>query len=227
MANSTELRENRAVKQMEEAPFSPRTFWRLLGHWGTNLLLALLWGKFALNAYHQWTANRSAILMGLMLYNTLLVMVTIARRPSASTSTQIKDWMVALLTVVLSLSFRPTKWDHFVVQVAGSLLQGIGLLAMVVALANLGRSFGVVAANRGIKRTGLYAWVRHPLYAGELFLFTGFVLTAFSPYNLLVWFAVVCGLIVRSWVEEAHLSRDPIYQAYMKAVPYSFFPGLF
>lgn len=204
-----------------------RKLWHLRAHWGGNAILGLLWGKFVFNAYQQWGQTGSLIFLGLVLYNTLLVSVTLTRRPSVSTSTRTKDWLAALLTVALSLLFRPGKWDHSLVQVGGSLLQAIGLLVMVVALANLGRSFGIVAANRGIKRSGLYAWVRHPLYAGELLLFTGFLLTAFSPHNLLLWCGVLCGLVIRSWAEEDHLSQDLEYQAYMKAVPHSFFPGLF
>ena len=213
----------------EDLPVSSpaTTHWRLAAHWGCNVILALLWGKFALNAYAQWAHTGSLMLLGLVLYNTLLVAVTIARRLSVSTSTQIKDWLAAVLTVGLSMMFRPTEWRQWFAQAAGSILQGIGLIIMTVALWNLGKSFGIVAANRGIKRSGLYGWVRHPLYGGELIFFTGFLLTTFSPYNLIVWFGVLFGLIVRSWVEEDHLRQDPEYQGYMKAVPHRFFPKPF
>ncbi len=227
MAGSTGVTGQFRLK--EDLPVCSRAmkFWRLSAHWGCNAILALLWGKFALNAYHRWAQTGSLILLGLVLYNTLLVSVTIARRPSVSTSTQIKDWLAALLTVALSMVFRPGESHLLFAQAAGSILQGIGLIIMTIALSNLGRSFGIVAANRGIKQSGLYGWVRHPLYGGELIFFTGFLLTTLSPYNLIVWFGVLVGLVIRSWAEEDHLCQDPEYQAYMKAVPYSFFPKLF
>ncbi len=227
MAGSTGATGQFVMKEEGAVPSQARKLWQLAGHWGGNVILALLWGKFALNAYHRWAQTRSLILLGLVLYNTLLVTVTIARRPSISTSTQIKDWLAAVLTVAISLVLRPEEWPHPFGQVAGSLLQGAGLMIMTVALMTLGRSFGVVAANRGIKRSGPYSWVRHPLYAGELVFFTGFLLTNFSPYNLIAWAGVLYGLVMRSWVEEDLLCQDPGYQAYMKAVPYSFFPRLF
>ncbi|HLC06370.1 MAG TPA: methyltransferase, partial [Anaerolineales bacterium] len=171
-----------------------------------------------MNAYHRWAQTGSLVVLGLVVYNTILVSVTIARRPSVSTSTQIKDWLAAVVTVGLSMVFRPTEWDQWFAQAGGFILQGVGVVIMMVALASLGRSFGIVAANRGIKRSGLYGWVRHPLYAGELIFFTGFLLTTFSPYNTVLWFGVLCGLVIRSWAEEDHLSQDPEYQAYMKAV---------
>lgn len=227
MTGSTEVRERSGFGQGVTVPSRSLTRWRLAGHLGCNIILALAWGKLALNAYHRWAQTGSLVVLGLVVYNTILVSVTIARRPSVSTSTQIKDWVAALLTVVISMLFRPAEWHQWFAKSAGSILQGVGIVIMVVALASLGRSFGIVAANRGIKRSGLYGWVRHPLYAGELIFFTGFLLTTFSPYNLVLWFGVLCGLVTRSWAEEDLLSQDPEYQAYMKAVPYSFFPRLF
>ena len=224
---SAEVGERSGLRQGVTVPSRNRKPWRLAGHLGLNIILALAWGKLALNAYHRWAQTGSLVVLGLVVYNTILVSVTIARRPSVSTSTQIKDWVAALLTVGLSMVFRPTEWDQWFAQAAGSILQGVGVVIMMVALASLGRSFGIVAANRGIKRSGLYGWVRHPLYGGELIFFTGFLLTTFSPYNLIVWFGVLLGLVIRSWAEEDLLSQDPEYQTYMKAVPYSFFPKLF
>ena len=227
MAGSTGVMGQPVLKAGVTTLSGARKLLCLAGRFGVNLILAFLWGKFAVNAYTRWVSTGSLILLGLVLYNTLLVSVTIARRPSISTSTQIKDWVVALLTVTISLVFRPGEWHYSFAQATGSILQGVGLVIMMVALMNLGRSFGVVAANRGIRRSGLYGLVRHPLYAGELIFFTGFLLTSFSPYNLIVWFGIVCGLFIRSWVEEDHLSQDPEYQTYMQAVPYGFFPRLF
>lgn len=208
-------------------PPASLTHRRLAAHWGCNIILALVWAKFVWNAYHQWTKTDSLVVLGLVVYNTILVSVTIARRSSVSTSTQVKDWVAALLTVAMSMLFQPTEWHYWFAKSAGSILQGVGVMIQLVALASLGRSFGIVAANRGIKQSGLYSWVRHPLYAGELIFFTGFLLTSLSSINLILWFGVLCGLVIRSWAEENHLCLDPEYQAYMRAVPYSFFPKLF
>lgn len=227
MTESTEIRERPGFGQDVTVPSARLTRRHLAGHWGCNIILALAWGKLVWNAYHLWAQTGSLVVLGLVVYNTILVWVTIARRPSVSTSTQIKDWVAALLTVVMSMLFQPTEWHQWFAKSMGSILQGVGVVIMVVALASLGRSFGIVAANRGIKQSGPYAWVRHPLYAGELIFFTGFLLTSFSSSNLVLWFGVVCGLVIRSWAEENHLSQDPAYQVYMRAVPYSFFPKLF
>lgn len=206
---------------------STQTRWRLAAHLVSSWLLSLLVGKLALNAYDRWTKTGSLILLGLVLYNTLLVGMTVTRRPSVSTSPRIRDWVAALLTVVVSFQFRPEEWHQTGAQAVGVILQGVGLTIMGVAVMSLGRSFGVVPANRGVKRSGLYGCVRHPLYAGEILFFTGFVLTNFSRINVIVWFGVLCGLLIRAWAEENHLREDLEYRAYLDATPYRFFPGIF
>ena len=50
-----------------------------------------------------------------------------------------------------------------------------GLLVAFLSLATLGRSFGIVAANRGVKTRGPYRFVRHPTYMGYLICYLGYV----------------------------------------------------
>lgn len=201
--------------------------WSLIAHWVSGTMLALLCGIFAWNAYDKWTQTGSLILGGFVLYNTVLVVMTVTRRPSVTTSPRVRDWVAALLTVVVSVQIHPEEWRQTGVQTAGVVLQGIGLAIMAVAVVSLGRSFGIVPANRGVKRSGLYGLVRHPLYAGEMLYFSGLVLTNLSPSNAIVWLGVFCGLMIRAWAEENHLRKDPKYQLYLEATPYRFVPGLF
>ena len=45
-------------------------------------------------------------------------------------------------------------------------LRRIGLLVVVAGKISIGRSFGLIPANRGIVSSGLYRLVRHPIYLG-------------------------------------------------------------
>ena len=47
----------------------------------------------------------------------------------------------------------------------------VGLIIMVIGLASLGRSFGIMPRARGLVQSGLYRWVRHPIYLGEFLAF--------------------------------------------------------
>lgn len=89
------------------------------------------------------------------------------------------------------------------------------------------RSFGLVAADRGIKQRGLYAVVRHPMYAGYIMTHIGFLLIAPSWWNLAVYIAAWVLIIVRISAEERVLSANPQYRDYMTGVRYRFLPGVF
>ena len=103
--------------------------------------------------------------------------------------------------------------------VAGS---GVALAAK----AFLGRSFGMVAANRGVKDNGIYRFVRHPMYLGYMLSHLGFVLVFFSATNVAIYTVVWTCFWLRAKEEEKILLRDPDYQAYASKVRFRLVPGL-
>ena len=90
----------------------------------------------------------------------------------------------------------------------------------------LGRSFGFVAADRGLVRRGPYAIVRHPIYASYLLLQFGYVLQSISLRNALVMvFASGCN-IGRAIVEDRLLATNEEYGAYRSQVRWRLVPGV-
>ena len=76
---------------------------------------------------------------------------------------------------------------------------------------SLGRSFGLMPANRGVVSTGLYRIVRHPIYIGYLITHVGFVLANPAIWNLLLLVAADIALLLRAVCEERTLARDAAY----------------
>ena len=108
----------------------------------------------------------------------------------------------------------------------GLALQLVGLAVCIVSLAVLGRSFGFVAADRGVKTRGPYAVVRHPIYASYLLIQSGYLLQSVSVRNVLV-LALASGCnIGRALAEERLLARSPGYRAYQRKVRWRLIPGL-
>ena len=103
----------------------------------------------------------------------------------------------------------------------------VGLAIHVGAKLSLLRSFGIVAADRGVKRRGLYAVMRHPMYAGYILTHIGFLLASPSWWNLGVYVMAWSFLIARIFAEEKVLSANPDYQGYMTGVSYRLLPGVF
>ena len=103
-------------------------------------------------------------------------------------------------------------------------LQLVGLFVQVFAKVHLGRSFALLPANRGIVQSGPYGMVRHPIYLGYMIGHIGFLLTLWSPLNLVVYVALHTLLFLRIREEEKLLLADPEYQAYVGVVRYRLVP---
>ncbi len=90
----------------------------------------------------------------------------------------------------------------------------------------LGRSFGIVPANRGVKRYGVYRFVRHPMYLGYILNQLGFLLFFFSLYNVAVYTVAWIAFWLRAKEEEKFLEADEEYRTYREKVRYRLFPGI-
>jgi len=100
------------------------------------------------------------------------------------------------------------------------------MLLNIIAILSLGDSFGVVPANRGIKTKGLYALVRHPMYACYIYFDLLLITVRFCYSNLLVFGAFFAATYPRAIYEEALLRQDPVYQEYARQTPYMLIPGI-
>ena len=91
----------------------------------------------------------------------------------------------------------------------------------------LGRSFGLVPANRGVVASGPYLLVRHPIYSGYLITHIGFLLAHPSAWNIAILLVADTALIVRALYEERILVRDEQYREYCSRVGWHLVPGVF
>jgi len=108
-----------------------------------------------------------------------------------------------------------------------AVVSGIGLLLVVTGKIALGRSFGVVPANRGVVVRGPYALVRHPIYTGYLITHAAFVAANPSSWNIWLILIADAALILRALMEERVLRTDTAYQHYCRRVGWHLVPGVF
>jgi protein-S-isoprenylcysteine O-methyltransferase Ste14 len=107
------------------------------------------------------------------------------------------------------------------------IISALGLALVVVGKITLGRSFGLVPANRGVVVRGPYSFVRHPIYTGYLVTHVAFLLAHPSPWNVMVVIVADAALIFRALMEERTLSGDAAYQGYCQRVGWHLVPGVF
>jgi protein-S-isoprenylcysteine O-methyltransferase Ste14 len=115
-------------------------------------------------------------------------------------------------------------------------LQVVGAIALVVSFILMSLVFREnsylsatvrVQEERGqtVITTGPYHYVRHPMYAGGLFMFLGTPLLLGSWYGFLLILLFLPAFLVRAVLEERTLLQElPGYDAYMTQVKYRLIP---
>lgn len=161
----------------------------------------------------------------ILLSEGLVVVLLLIRRPTERISIKGRDWALAaggtFVVLLVDQGGAPLMGP------LGAFLMLAGLAIHVGAKLSLRRSFGLVAANRGVKVGGFYRIVRHPMYAGYMLSHVGFLLVAPSVWNLAVYAAAWAFLVARIYAEEQMLSEDPAYQAFKSRVRCRLLPGIF
>jgi protein-S-isoprenylcysteine O-methyltransferase Ste14 len=194
-----------------------------------DLVVAALFLAFARSSVQAWAAHGDLAAALLALQELLIGVLALCRRRARPTPANqpVRAAALAWLGTLLPLALRPAAPAVALLdQHVGLALQLWGGLVMGGATLALGRSFGIVPANRGIRTRGPYRVVRHPIYAGYLLLLGGFVLAHPSPMNAAVLVAWAVVQARRALVEERLLAQDAAYQVYQRRVRYRLMPGV-
>ena len=107
-----------------------------------------------------------------------------------------------------------------------ALISAAGLCIIIIGKLTLGRSFGLMPAHRGLVCSGIYGWVRHPIYAGYLVTHMAFLVAHPVAWNVLLLVVSDLSLLLRAGYEERTLARDPEYVGYMERVRWRVIPGV-
>jgi protein-S-isoprenylcysteine O-methyltransferase Ste14 len=192
--------------------------------WGERAVLICL---YFLLVQRLLPSLSSSPVNGLLIVSeTIVVGFVVCRRQTSSVTRNPADWLLALSGTLPPLFFRAGGF-HLMPQALAGIVMIAGILTQVSAKLFLRRSFGIVAANRGVKMGGPYLLVRHPMYLGYAITWVGFLSINGLWVNLaLASFALVMQ-VFRILIEERLLRADPAYSAYMTRVRYRIIPGLF
>lgn len=158
----------------------------------------------------------------------LLVATMLIRRTPSRVTPNPLYWLLAFVATYWLFLVGRFATPGFAVAPAWVVfaLSFTSFVVSVWARLSLGRSIGLVPAQRGIVTQGAYRFMRHPIYTGVYCAYVAVALQNFSALNCAI-FAIGAGLfIIKSFVEENFLRQDAEYAAYMKAVPWRWVPYL-
>lgn len=176
------------------------------------------WNNFLLTG--KWTS------LFWMVSEGVVVILLVFRRPARSVSRRPWDWLAGIAGSFFVLLVRPTGGTA-VADAAGFALQLFGTGFQLYGKVVLGRSFGIVAANRGVISSGPYRLVRHPIYLGYLVTHAGFLLSNTSVRNVAIYVAAYVFQFARIYAEERILAQDGEYREYLRSVRYRLIPGVY
>lgn len=163
----------------------------------------------------------------LLLAESCVVFFVLFRRASTDISLRPLDWALGFGgTLAPMLVIAPGDTPMAPVALCSFLIIG-GMLFQLYAKFTLRRSFGVIAANRGVKVTGPYRLMRHPMYAGYTLTHLGFLLSGPNWWNFGIYSLGLALNISRILAEERVLMGDPAYQELSRKVRYRLVPYLF
>ena len=195
-----------------------------------------LGARFVVIALFTWMAIKiggdflaTGRLTGLLLLasETLVVVLTVLRRTTTTVDRSYRARVLTAFSMLGPVMVRPSAAFSMAPEAATVLLSAIGLSVVIAGKLSLGRSFGLMPANRGVVSSGLYRLVRHPIYMGYLITHTGFVAANPTVWNIAMLVGADLALMWRAVCEEQTLSRDAAYREYQQVVRWRVLPGVF
>jgi protein-S-isoprenylcysteine O-methyltransferase Ste14 len=172
-----------------------------------DLLLMGGWALYAGGFLKRLMTGGGLVELGQVMAVTVFAALFLLRRPAQRSGTT-WETLLALVGTFLPVAARPAPGNLYWL---GEIVQVAGLTGMVAAAISLGRSFGIAPADRGLRTTGLYAWVRHPLYAMEIAYFVGYLIANPSWRTLAILIADTTVQLLRALREERILNDYASY----------------
>lgn len=190
----------------------------------STALLAAVFAVFAWVHFVNWRDTGRPAGLGLMAQETIAVVLIVVRRRARGTSRSPVAWLATGIGAFGILVARPAHDPLFGLEPLSMALQFAGALMATASLGFLGRSFGIVPANRGVQDGGPYRIVRHPVYASYLVTNLAYLLENPTAWNVAVIAVATAFQLVRIAKEEEFLSADGRYAAYMRQVRWRLVP---
>lgn len=163
----------------------------------------------------------------LLVSEALVVVLTIFRRRAQSVDRTMHAAVVTTLSLIGPPLLRAGDAAPLLSDQLTAIMSTAGLGLVIAGKLVLGRSFGLVPANRGVVAQGPYVLMRHPIYTGYLLTHVGFLAAHPTVWNLTMILVADFALIVRALLEERVLNQDEQYRAYCQRVSWHLVPGVF
>lgn len=166
--------------------------------------------------------------LSFIVHNLVFAGVVLIRRDPLAVDSNIWHQCIALIAFFSGIAFmgQPATSNVVAINISQLVLLVFSLVG-ILTLLNLGKSFGILIACRAVKTGGLYRVVRHPMYATDILLRIGYLISHCNVLTLVLLILSSACYMYRAILEERFLlAASGEYRAYMDKVRYRFIPGL-
>jgi protein-S-isoprenylcysteine O-methyltransferase Ste14 len=192
-----------------------------------RFIVGVMFALLSVNLLTDFAHTHRVTGLLLLVSESLVVVMTILRRRTGIVDRSAAAAVVTTLSLVGPTMLRVVAGAGLLPDMLTAVVSSVGLLIVIAGKITLGRSFGIVPANRGVVSGGPYEFVRHPIYAGYLLSHAAFACAYPTAWNVSVIVLCDTALIVRALYEEKLLKADGAYQSYCERVGWHIVPGLF
>jgi protein-S-isoprenylcysteine O-methyltransferase Ste14 len=193
----------------------------------SRLLIGALFALMSFNLFGNFLKTGRVTGLLLLASESLVLIFTIARRPAQRVDRSVAARSMTMVSLVGPQLLRAGGAASLAPDVLTAVVSAIGLCVVISGKVTLGRSFGLVPANRGVVVEGPYSLVRHPIYLGYLVTHAAFLAANPRPLNIVIMVVADSALIARALIEERVLRLDAAYEAYCHRVGWHLVPGVF
>ena len=190
-------------------------------------VIVLLFSMMAVRFAGDFLATGRVTGLLLLVSEALVVVLTVVRRSAAAVDRSARARLLTVLSMLGPPLLQPAHVAALLPQTLTVAASAAGLAIVIAGKLTLGRSFGLMPANRGVVSSGIYRIVRHPIYLGYLITHVAFLVATPSAWNIAALFAADAALLARAVCEEQTLSHDERYRTYQQTVRWRVCPGVF
>jgi len=185
-----------------------------------SLILALFTWRYAI-------PDRYTPIELFVILHIQAALIFAVRQPARYSTRRPLEILVTILSLTYFLAFELNSRSSAPMALAGGIVTGIGSVLTIVSVQSLGRSFAVLPALREIRTSGMYRFVRHPIYLSYIVAALGTLMRHSSLHNTAVVLAGIGLMLWRIRCEERLLTPDEGYRNYAAKVRYRLIPGLY
>lgn len=193
-----------------------------------KIIIVLFYIVLVTRMTHAYLMNGHAIQLLYILDQLIVLIFFVLRRATEKITKRLQDLLVSYVGFIIPLLMGPiSPLNAIASTMVSTSIMFLGGGIFLLSKLTLRRSFGIIPANRGIKTSGLYLIVRHPMYLGYIISLSGYLLSGPNFTNMCLLFLTCLFIFWRINAEERLLIEDPNYRKFMRRTRFRLFPGVY